>query len=169
MDPSRYAADKTQDAANSLETPTLRTDPVPMPSDITREEFAARIEAVEARSDARVAGLEGKFSGLEGKFSALEGKFEGLRADFATFRTELLALVSGLQTKAEARESQRWIIATMLGTGLAIAGLFLGVAALFWSSQANMIAAFQAGMSLPRPAQEAAPPASPVPAPSPAP
>ncbi len=107
-----------------------------MTDQVSREEINARLEAAEARTEARFAQLTGT---LDVRFANLDSKID-----------RLVDLVGRLSTgvdeaKNEGRadnKTTRWTIIIVV-----VASVIAGLAAL-WTTQANLLAAFQAGLAV---------------------
>jgi hypothetical protein len=106
-------------------------------SDPTREEIDAKLAAVEARTETR-------FTELNGKIDRLADSISVLRSDIA-------------DVKADNRYTRWTIIVTVIASALA------AIAAL-WVTQANLLAAFSAGITLRTETRESPPTTPPRPA-----
>lgn len=120
--------------------PGLEDDPV---SDApTRGEMSARLEAAEARTEARFAQLSGT---LDVRFAHLDHKIDQMTESVA----RLAAVVQ--EVKADNKTTRLTIVVTVVASVLA------GLAAI-WITQGDLLAAFQASITIkPPPAQTAAP------------
>jgi hypothetical protein len=106
-------------------------------SDPTREEIDAKLAAVEARTETR-------FTELNGKIDRLADSISVLRSDIA-------------DVKADNRYTRWTIIVTVIASALA------AIAAL-WITQANLLAAFSAGIAVRAETRESSPSTPPRPA-----
>jgi hypothetical protein len=106
-------------------------------SDPTREEIDAKLAAVEARTETR-------FTELNGKIDRLADSISVLRSDIA-------------DVKSDNRYTRWTIIVTVIASALA------AIAAL-WVTQANLLAAFSAGIALRTETRESPPTTPPRPA-----
>ena len=95
---------------------------------MTREEMAARLELVEARSDARLSRFEERIDQSIGE----------MRRDRAEIKEDVRSLVS------EFKATKLQLILAMVGTGVAVV---LGIAAFNATVLSNMVAAFESGKS----------------------
>jgi Flp pilus assembly protein TadB len=102
----------------------------------TREEFNARIEAVEARMDGRVTAIQASIEGFMGR---MEERL--LRTDDRFARIEN----SQRETQASLGSLKTTIIVTAVSTVLAIV---LGVAAFNATVLSNMVASFESGKEM---------------------
>jgi hypothetical protein len=121
--------------------PTLYLYPTPISSlntdlrrstdmaDPTREEFDAKLEAVEARAESRFMELSGKIDRLADSVTLLTG---GLTMQTADIRREV---------RSE-NNFTRWTIVIAVVTSL------IGAVAALWVTQGNLLSAFSAGLTL---------------------
>jgi hypothetical protein len=119
-------------------------------ADQTREEIDAKLAAVEARSETRFVELSGK---VDRVLDAVDQANMSYIRSSRELRDEIQAV------KSDNKFTRTTIIVTV------IASLLAGLAAL-WVTQSNMLASFQAGISLHD--SSAAPPAPPAKATTPA-
>jgi non-ribosomal peptide synthetase component E (peptide arylation enzyme) len=106
-------------------------------SDPTREEIDAKLAAVEARTETRFTELNGKIDRLADSISALGSTVASLKSDIA-------------DVKADNRYTRWTIIVTVIASALA------AIAAL-WVTQANLLAAFSAGIAVRTETRESSP------------
>lgn len=116
----------------------------------SRDEIAAKLEAAEARTEARISQLSGN---LDGRFASLDVRFASLDVRFASLDHKIDSLAdmvtnltmavkeSRQEARAENSLTRKTIIAVSAG------GILAGLAAL-WTTQANLLASFQAGLAL---------------------
>jgi hypothetical protein len=81
-------------------------------SDLTREEMKAVVDAAEARGDTKIVRLEGKIDTLTATIGV---KFDSLSADIA-------------KSRLETSESRNIVIATIIASAFAVAGLLVVMA-----------------------------------------
>ncbi|HYZ41191.1 MAG TPA: hypothetical protein VE687_11285 [Stellaceae bacterium] len=110
----------------------LEQEMTPPPS---REEIDAKLEAAETRTEARFAQLAGT---LDLRFANLDYKVDRLADSIVRLSTEVTE--SRREGRAESRTTRITMIVTAIASVLAIVGILL-------SSQANLLSAFQAGLS----------------------
>jgi hypothetical protein len=113
-------------------------------SDPTREKIDAKLAAVEARTETRFTELNGKIDRLADSISALGSTVASLKLDIA-------------DAKSDNRYTRWAIIVTV------IASAFAAIAAL-WITQANLLAAFSAGIAVRTETRESPPTTPPRPA-----
>ena len=102
----------------------------------SREEIAAKLEAAEARTEARFAQLTGT---LDVRFANLDTKIDRLVDSVG----QLSAVVDEAKKEGRAdNKTTRWTIIVVV-----VASVLAGLAAL-WTTQANLLAAFQAGLAV---------------------
>ena len=102
----------------------------------SREEIAAKLEAAEARTEARFAQLTGT---LDVRFANLDTKIDRLVNSVG----QLSAVVDEAKKEGRAdNKTTRWTIIVVV-----VASVLAGLAAL-WTTQANLLAAFQAGLAV---------------------
>jgi hypothetical protein len=117
-------------------------------SDPTREEIDAKLAAVEARTETRFTELSGKIDRLADSISALGST---MRVEFERINSDIVELRSD-------NKYTRWtIVVTVVASALA------AIAAL-WITQANLLAAFSAGIALRTETRESPPTTPPRPA-----
>ena len=124
-------------------------------SDPTREEIDAKLAAAEARTETRFTELSGKIDRLADSIavfaSAIRGEIESLKSE-----------VSGLKSDVDDLRSDnkytRWtIVVTVVASALAAIGAL-------WVTQANLLAAFSAGIAVRTELRESPPATPPAPA-----
>lgn len=116
----------------------------------TREEINAKLEAAEARSETRFTELSGKIDRIT----------ESIASFSASVSRELHAVHEQMvEVKRDNRETRWTIVVTVILAILAAIGAL-------WVTQANLLAAFQTGISL-RQESSPNPPASSLPPPAP--
>jgi hypothetical protein len=98
----------------------------------SREEMAARLEAAEARTEARFAQLTGT---IDVRFANLDNKIDRLVDSVGRLSSEVH------RVQADNRVT-RWTIITVV-----VASVLAGLAAI-WITQGNMLAAFQASLTV---------------------
>ena len=107
------------------------------------ERRSTRLEAAEARSEARFAQLSGtldvRFAALDVRFAALDSKIDRLVDAVGRLSSEVI------EAKREGRADNRATRWTIIG--VALASVLAGLAAL-WTTQANLLASFQAGLTV---------------------
>ena len=113
-------------------------------ADPTREEIDAKLATVEARTETRFTELNGKIDRLADSISALGSTVASLKSDIA-------------DVKADNRYTRWTIIVTVIASALA------AIAAL-WVTQANLLAAFSAGIAVRTETRESSPTTPPRPA-----
>lgn len=104
----------------------------PIVADISREEIDAKLQAAEARTEARFAQLSGT---LEVRFANLDNKIDKLVDSVSQ-------LSKNVDTVRADNKATRWTI-----VGVVVASLIAGLAAI-WTTQGNMLAAFQASLAV---------------------
>jgi hypothetical protein len=124
-------------------------------TDPTREEIDAKLAAVEARTETRFTELSGKIDRLADSISALGStiriELENVKSDIAGLKSDIVALKSD-------NKYTRWtIVVTVVASALA------AIAAL-WITQANLLAAFSAGIAVRTETRESPPTTPPRPA-----
>ncbi|CAB4133050.1 hypothetical protein UFOVP140_24 [uncultured Caudovirales phage] len=100
---------------NPIDTKLIENDNQPMNTP-SREEFNAKIEAVEARMDTRVSSIEGKIDGLMTRMEERDKRFDertlSIQSDITTMKRDMVE---------NSRSLKYWLI----GTGIAtVIGLF---------------------------------------------
>lgn len=125
----------SSDRGDEVSAPPTNTEKT-MAEPPSREEIDAKLEATEARSEARFAQLTGT---LDVRFASLDNKLDRLVDTVGR-------LSAGVdEAKKEGRadnKTTRWTIIVVV-----VASVIAGLAAL-WSTQANLLAAFQAGLAV---------------------
>jgi uncharacterized membrane protein YjjP (DUF1212 family) len=117
-------------------------------SDPTREEIDAKLAAVEARTETRFTELSGKIDRLADSIAAL----------VSTIRIEHDRIKSDMADLKSDNKYTRWtIVVTVVASALA------AIAAL-WVTQANLLAAFSAGIAVRTETRESPPITPPGPA-----
>jgi hypothetical protein len=119
------------EARSSQHTPKQPEEAV-MSAGPSREEVEARLEAAEARTEARFAQLTGT---LEVRFASLDNKLDRLADTVGQ-------LTSAVQKVEADNKFTRWTIITVV-----VASVLAGLAAI-WITQGNMLAAFQASLTV---------------------
>jgi len=129
-------------------------------SDPTRQEIDAKLAAAEARTETRFTDLSGKIDRLADSLavfaSAIRGEIEGLKSEVSGLKSEVSGLksevasvksdVANVKSEVDGLRSDnkytRWtIVVTVVASALA------AIAAL-WVTQANLLAAFSAGIAV---------------------
>jgi hypothetical protein len=90
----------------------------------SEERSTLRLAEAMAKLDARFSGLDAQLGNVSHRLAGIERSASDTRADIASSRRAVLA----------------WVIPTVVATGL-------GVAALLYTGQANMMASFQTGLT----------------------
>lgn len=102
---------------------------------VSREEVRSviddKLDAVEARQDTKIAEVSGKLDLMFAEIKHQSGAFADLKSDVGELRTEVREDYKGTRTT---------IIVTAIGSVLAIV-------ALLYTSQANLLSAFQTGLT----------------------
>lgn len=106
-------------------------------NDITREEFNAKIETIEAKMDARVESVSAKIEGFLAAQAERDKRLDGVLAQIGKDNGETKTSISSMKTT---------LIVTAVSTVLAIV---LGVAGFNTALTSNMLSAFQLGKSSP--------------------
>lgn len=104
-------------------------------SEMTRDEMEARFAARDARSDAYEARNETKFQ-------ELRSDIQHLASEFRDFKTEVRGELREVraEVRLDNRNTRATVILTLIASLLAFAGAM-------WTAQANLFAAFQAGLA----------------------
>lgn len=97
-------------------------------SEVSREEMNAKLEAVESRLDAKLAGISADIRVLASAVGDIKGEIGNLRNDVQ-------------EVKADNKNTRTTIIITIIGS-------ILAAGAALWSTQSNLLAAFQSGIEL---------------------
>ncbi|WP_338523336.1 hypothetical protein NUH87_26640 [Pseudomonas batumici] len=135
-------------------------------NDITREEFNAKLETIEAKMDARVESVSSKIESFMAVQAERDKRMEATVNQISANHSELKSSLGSMKTT---------VIVTAVSTVLAIV---IGVASFNATLTSNMFSAFQAGKSeapthsqpvIPSPTPTAAAPASAAPPPTPTP
>jgi hypothetical protein len=108
----------------------------PFPGPPSREEIDAKLEAAEARTEARFAQLTGT---LDLRFANLDNKVDRLADTVEQLAGEIRYIRGDVHSE---NTTTRWTI-----VGIAVGTAIAALAAL-WSTQANLLAAFQNGMAV---------------------
>lgn len=133
----QFAGDSKVDA-----TPYIR-DVEPLATDHpAREEIAARLEAVEARTETRFVVLDGKLDRLADSIAALNGSIAELKTTAGSISTE---------AAKENKSTRTTILVTVIGAAIAIVGLV-------YAMQGGLLTAFQTGLNAQPFAQHVEPP-----------
>lgn len=111
-------------------------------NDITREEFNAKIETIEAKMDARVESVSAKIEGFLSAQAERDKRLDGVLAQIGKDNGETKTSIGSMKTT---------LIVTAVSTVLAIV---LGVAGFNTALTSNMLSAFQLGKSSPTPTSE---------------
>ena len=124
-------------------------------SDPTREEIDAKLAAAEARTETRFTELSGKIDRLADSIAVLGStiriELEGVKSDIANVKSDVADVRSD-------NKYTRWtIVVTVVASALA------AIAAL-WITQANLLAAFSAGIAVRTETRESPPTTPPPPA-----
>jgi len=124
-------------------------------SDPTREEIDAKLATVEARTETRFTELSGRIDRLADSIATLGStiriELENVKSDIAGLKSDIVALKSD-------NKYTRWtIVVTVVASALA------AIAAL-WITQANLLAAFSAGIAVRTETRESPPTTPPRPA-----
>jgi hypothetical protein len=116
----------------------------PSMNDITREEFNAKLETIEARMDARVESVSSKIDAFLATQSAVQIERDKAQAERDKRLDGILAQIGKDQsdTKSSISSMKTTLIVTAVSTVLAIV---LGVASFNTALTANMMSAFQLG------------------------
>ena len=101
-------------------------------SDISREEIDAKLAAVEARTETR--------------FVELSGKIDRVVDSISTFRTDLTRELGAVHKEMETAKGDHKF--TRLSIIIAVIGSVLAGVAALWVTQANLLSAFQAGLTV---------------------
>lgn len=137
-------------------------------TDITREEFNAKLETIEARMDARVESVSSKIDAFLTTQAAVQIERDKAQAERDKRLDGILAQIGKDQgdTKSSISSMKTTLIVTAVSTVLAIV---LGVASFNTALTANMMSAFQLGKgessansSAQAPPQPASPPEKPA-------
>ncbi|MDC8759184.1 hypothetical protein [Janthinobacterium fluminis] len=99
----------------------------------SREEFDAKLEAIEARMDARIASIEAKVDYFMARIDEKFGWMDARMTNIETSLSEMKKSIAGMKTT---------IIVTAVSASLAIV---LGVATFNATLLANMLASFESG------------------------
>lgn len=118
-------------------------------NDITREEFNAKLETIEAKMDARVESVSAKIEGFLSAQAERDKRLDGVLAQIGKDNGETKTSIGSMKTT---------LIVTAVSTVLAIV---LGVAGFNTALTSNMLSAFQLGKSTPTPTSEAVTPEAP--------
>jgi hypothetical protein len=120
------------------ETPARELEAVghTMPDQPSREEINAKLEAAEARTEARFAQLGGT---LDGRFAHLDTKIDQLVHTVTTLASGVSEIRNDVRSE---NRTTRWTI-----IGIAVGAAIAALAAL-WTTQANLLAAFQSGVAV---------------------
>lgn len=111
-------------------------------TDVSRPEMDAKFETAAARADAHEARTEAKYAELVGKIDGLATTVEGLAESFRDFRGEVREEFRDVRAEVRSdNKNTRWTVAVTT-----IAAVLAAVAAI-WTSQANLLAAFRAGLA----------------------
>jgi hypothetical protein len=115
-------------------------------SDQTREEIDAKLAAVEARTETRFTELSGKIDRLADSIAALGStiriELESVKSEIANVKSEIASVKSEIVYLRSDNKYTRWtIVVTVVASALA------AIAAL-WITQANLLAAFSAGIAV---------------------
>ncbi len=113
-------------------------------SNVTREEIDAKLATAEARGETRLAELNGK---LDRVLDAV-GSFNQKSGDL---RQEVHSLKTAIDEVKKDNKSTRWTIAITV-----VASLLAALAAL-WTTQSNLLSAFQIRLSLASPVNQPSP------------
>ncbi|OPA89003.1 hypothetical protein BFW86_16985 [Pseudomonas fluorescens] len=119
-------------------------------NDITREEFNAKIETIEAKMDARVESVSAKIEGFLAAQAERDKRLDGVLAQIGKDNGETKTSITSMKTT---------LIVTAVSTVLAIV---LGVAGFNTALTSNMLSAFQLGKSAPETVTPAASKSSPA-------
>ncbi len=130
---------RTKYVKDDRATPSGHTEPM---NDITREEFNAKIETIEAKMDARVESVSAKIEGFLAAQAERDKRLDGVLAQIGKDNGDTKASISSMKTT---------LIVTAVSTVLAIV---LGVAGFNTALTSNMLSAFQLGKSSPTPTSE---------------
>ena len=117
-------------------------------NDITREEFNAKLETIEAKMDARVESVSAKIEGFLAAQAERDKRLDGVLAQIGKDNGETKTSIGSMKTT---------LIVTAVSTVLAIV---LGVAGFNTALTSNMLSAFQLGKSSPAPTPETVAPAA---------
>lgn len=104
-------------------------------NDITREEFNAKLETIEAKMDARVESVSAKIEGFLAAQAERDKRLDGVLAQIGKDNGETKAGISSMKTT---------LIVAAVSTVIAIV---LGVAGFNTALTSNMLSAFQLGKS----------------------
>lgn len=136
-----------------------------MPDTPSRDEIAARLEAVEARTETRIAQLSGsieaRFSASDHKMDTLACKIDSLVDIVSNMRSENNKAL--LKVEAENKATRSTITTVGIGSVLAVLGLVASLYTIGLSYQANLASTFQAGLGARGVVQENSPSGSPNP------
>lgn len=133
----------------------------------TRSEIDAKLEAAEARTETRFVILQGdidrrftdmrvemdtRFSGVERRIDRLVGVMEEWATEMRETRksVESESKATRVTIQAENRNTRWTTVTSVIGAVLAVVGIVYSVHSLSVATQANMIAIFQAGQSVPK-------------------
>lgn len=111
-------------------------------NEITREEFNAKIETIEAKMDARVESVSSKIEGFLSAQAERDKRLDGVLAQIGKDNGETKTSIGSMKTT---------LIVTAVSTVLAIV---LGVAGFNTALTSNMLSAFQLGKSSSTPTSE---------------
>ena len=91
--------------------------------DNTREEFYAKLEAVEARTDTKFTELVGK---LETLVTAINGRFENVNEKLATLGKDVSSARADVASaRSENLQTRWWIIGTVVASALAVIAIVI--------------------------------------------
>ncbi len=115
-------------------------------SDPTREEIDAKLAVVEARTETRFTELSGKIDRMADSISVLGStiriELEGVKSEIANVKSDIGNIKSDIVDLRSDNKYTRWtIVVTVVASALA------AIAAL-WITQANLLAAFSAGIAV---------------------
>lgn len=120
------------EAAQTHQSPYVRVDDgVSSMAAPTREEIDAKLAAIEARTETRFVELSGKIDRLSDSIGMLTGVVTDVKSELASV---------GSQVKEENRFT-RWTI------GITLIASLIAFAAALWTTQGNLLSAFQAGLA----------------------
>jgi len=116
---------------------------------ITRAEIDAKIALSEVRASAAYQAYASK----------VDAQVEAIRAQTADFRTEMREEIAAV--KADGKTTRATILVTAVATILTVIGLAYSLYQMNLAAQANLLSAFQAGLTAPKPAETPPPALSP--------
>lgn len=153
---------KAADAAKTLldDKAEEQGNTVPM-TDITREEFNAKLETIEVKMDARVESVSAKIDAFlavqaerdkaaDFRFSRIESDLAGMNGNLKTMNAEIKTSISSMKTT------------TIVTAVSAVLAIVFGIVSFNATLSSNMLSAFQAAKA------EQSPQIAPPPAPPPA-